>query len=454
VSNELTPPIRAAAAVLSLLFLAGFAGCGKNNPGGDAVASEAPVADDSLVVLVAPVEIRTIAETVGGLGRCEALPEKIASLTPAVEGRVDKILVTLGESVSKGQPIIRFDDRIAQDNLSEKQATRDELKAALKLLEAPPRAEELKSLELAVEQAKLALDKATTAAERLRPLVQRKEISDAQMYEADLAVTQARMQQQTAESQLAATKLGPKREAIQEAEAKIATADAAVQTAEAQLKLHTLESPIDGALDSLSCRLGQTISAGTAIGEIIDLRQVHVVVWLPAREAGRVRVGQLAQIGADMGQRDKTATAGESRPDSASLTAEVKFIGHVADLQTGNVPVRILVDNSNGRLNLGQTVSAAITVNKKDEVLAVPATALFDVGEGPILNVVRDGKSARARPDLGLRDKHWVEIVDTDLSEKLKPGELVIVEGGYNLPEGNKVSTQSAAPSSLGGSPP
>ena len=90
-------------------------------------------------------------------------------------------------------------------------------------------------------------------------------------------------------------------------------------------------------------------------------------------------------------------------------------------------------------------VSAGITVNEKAGVLAVPVAALMDVGDGNVLNVVRDGKSQRAQPELGIRYQKWIEIGGTDLKEPLQPGEQVIVEGGYNLPEGTAVTLKAAA---------
>jgi hypothetical protein len=53
------------------------------------------------------------------------------------------------------QPVVRFDSQIAEANLAEKKAARDGLKMSLKLLQAPPRAEEVKVQILAVDQAKL-----------------------------------------------------------------------------------------------------------------------------------------------------------------------------------------------------------------------------------------------------------------------------------------------------------
>lgn len=79
-------------------------------------------------------------ETVDGLGRSEALPDHIATLTPAVEGHVHELLVAQGDTVKRGQPIVEFDTVVARADLKEKTATRDGLKTSLALLTSLPRA--------------------------------------------------------------------------------------------------------------------------------------------------------------------------------------------------------------------------------------------------------------------------------------------------------------------------
>jgi hypothetical protein len=78
-------------------------------------------------------------------------------------------------------------------------------------------------------------------------------------------------------------------------------------------------------------------------------------------------------------------------------------------------------------------------VNERKNVLQVPAAAVLDLGEGPVLYVVRDGKSAALHPKVGTPHAGWVEALGTDLKE----GEPVIVEGGYNLPEATPVKLAS-----------
>ena len=122
------------------------------------------------------------------------------------------------------------------------------------------------------------------------------------------------------------------------------------------------------------------------------------------------------------------------------MEGKVIFVGRLADVQTGNLQVLILVENPAGRLTLGQTMGVTISVDEHSGVLEVPSAAILDQGEGPVLTVVRDGKTVALHPEVGTSQGGWVAISKTDLEE----GEPAIVEGGYNLPEGTAVKTEVA----------
>src|SRR5207237_121380 len=219
-------------------------------------------------------------------------------------------------------------------------------KASLTLLKSLPRPEERRPNELAIEQAKVAVARAKAVADRLRPLLARHETSEQMVFDAEQAGAQALLQPRTADAQLHAIMLGPRPEAVAEAEAKIKTAEGAVEFSKAHLDLHTIRAPIDGVLDSLTCHPGQTISIGTTIGEVVDTRQVFASVWLPARSASSVRVGQATRVKPSDG----------SEGDEGVMSGKVAYKGRVADPQTGNLPVHVLVENPEGRLALGETI--------------------------------------------------------------------------------------------------
>ncbi len=409
-------------------LLAAAGGCGgRSHAAGDA---EAKTPSDPIPVGVKAVELRDMTQVIVGLGACEAPLNKTAALSPAVEGRVSKILAKPGQTVKAGEPIVQLDAAVAEANYQEKKITRQGLEASLRLLKALPRPDEQKLLQLAIDDAKDSVAKAESVVARLQPLLERKEISEQQMFEAKLALHQARVQQQKAQVTLTVAMFGARAEAVDEAAARITAAAAVEASTKGQLDLLTIRSPIDGVLDKITCRLGQSLTMGTPIGEVVDPRQLSTLVWLPTSDAALVQAGQPAQVTPD--------DAGANKTDSDSFAGTVDFVGQVVDPQTGNVPIRVLVENPpalgtpGGRLRLGQTVTVAITVAKRSKVLAVPAEAITDLAEGPLLSVVRDGKAVLKYPQLGLKDHGWVELTYFD---DIQAGEPVVVEGNYNLPD-------------------
>ena len=409
-----------------IVLLVCLLGC--RHGGRAAAQEEGAKKDPDVLVRVKAAEKRTIADKVGGLGRCEAIPQRFALLTAASEGRVIHLLKQPGDHVEPGSAIVELDSTVAGKNLKEKEAVRDSLKASLELLQSLPRVEEQHSTKLAIEQAQVAVEKARSNLDRLRPLRDRGEISETAMYDAESALRQATLQWKMAKSLYDVLMLRPRPQAIAEALTRIDVAQAAVDTAKAQVEQLTIRTPIAGVLNSLTCQLGQTLSVGSSVGEVVDSRQLSIVVWLSVADAQRVAAEQMAQICA-------CDAAGQA---NCAIAGKVKVIGKVADPQTGNLPVRILVENSDSKLTLGQAVSATIAV-REEKVLAVPVEAVHDPGDGIVISVVRDGKTAVLHDlKLGLKDEHWLEIRGTNL----KPGELVVVEGGYNLPDDTEVTIE------------
>ncbi len=346
--------------------------------------------------------------------------------------------------MAHGDPIIELDAALARADLAEREASRDALKSALDLLVTPPRAEDRKVQELAVEQARVALERAHAVVERLGPLRAKGEISQQQMFDAEQALALAKLQQQSAEAQLNLLVVGPRPEAIAEAKAKLASAEQAVARTKEQLEQATIRSPIDGVLDSLLCHLGQTVPIATPIGEVVNSDQVYATVWLPPQSAASVHRGQVAEVRASdaRARRPTVGKVGEEWAAAAgAIRGTVEFVGRVVDPQSGNLPVRILVDNAGGQLAIGQTVAVSIVIQNEAGMLVVPASAVSDVGEGPVVNVVRDGVSVPLHPESTIRDRGWIVIVGTDL----EPGEPVITAGGFNLPEGTKVKVKAPA---------
>lgn len=376
-----------------VLLVGGLSGCRHARAGGGEEKKDDKSPD--VRVRVQPAAERVLAEKVTGLGRCEAVPEHFAQLTAAAEGRVIGLLKRPGDAVRRGDAIVQLDATVAERNLVEKQRA-------------------LEAQKLAIDQADVALKKAQLTTQRNKGLRQRGEISESAMYEIETAQQQADLQ-------------------LQSAKAQYKMAEAAVATATAQLAQLTIHTPIAGVLNGLTCQLGQTLSVGTAVGEVVDAAQLQAVVWLAVDDARQLKPKQAVTVH-PCGSSLDTGDAGNDPPGA------VLDIGKVADPQTGNLPVRVKIDNAAGRLTVGEAVMATIVV-RKEKSLAVPAKAVRDTGDETVLVVVRDGKTATLHPKLGLKDDSWIAVAGTDL----KPGEPVIVEGGYNLDDDTEVAVEKDA---------
>jgi HlyD family secretion protein len=212
------------------------------------------------------IEKHAVGRAITMLGRCEALPEKRALVTSVIEGQVGHLLAKQGDKVTAGEPLIQLDTQLAEADVAEKLAARDSADASLRLLQAPPRPEDKRTAELAVDQAEIAVHRAEAQLDRLNVLRDRNEIPEAQIFEAQEALKQARLQQQTAQTQSDLVALPPRSEAVAEAKSKITVSEKAIETAKARLALHCIKAPIAGVLNSLTCHPGQTASVGAVIG--------------------------------------------------------------------------------------------------------------------------------------------------------------------------------------------
>lgn len=379
---------------------------------------------------------QALSVNVNTLGRTELLPENLGSLTATVEGHVHKLLVKLGDTVKAGDPLVQLDLTVPETALAEKQAALDSLKAALVLLESRPRPEEVRAAELAVEQGELAVEHDKAVIERYRPMVGPREISPQVFADAEHALKLALVQRDTAKAQLKVLNLGPRPEAVAEAKTKISIAQQAVANAKALLDLHTLRAPIAGSVDSLTCHPGQTLTVGTAVGEIVNRSRLLVTAFLPARSTRLVEPGMAVRLETVDGENREPAGK------SDEINGQVSFVGSVADPQTGNFPARILVDNPEGRLRVGQVVKALIKLRTERAALTVPQAAIFDEGEGPLLAVVRDNKIKLLHPELGTAEGGMVVVLKTDLHE----GDQVVIDGAYNVKDGTNANVVAAAP--------
>ncbi len=139
-----------------------------------------------------------------------------------------------------------------------------------------------------------------------------------------------------------------------------------------------LNAPVSGVVTELGIREGAAFMAGTMVARISRIDSVWVDAQLPEAQARSVPPGQRVRI---------TASA---HPGKVFAGKVLRVLPQL-DAVTRTVGVRILVDNTAGRLSPGMYVNAALPGGAAQAQLWVPSEAVITTGERSVVIVARDG---------------------------------------------------------------
>ncbi len=320
----------------------------------------------------APAGERQIAESLVIAAEIAPRTGGRADVTTPVAGRLadDLAAYPVGSRVSRGEPLAEVIPRSGHG-------------------------EDRPALELAVAEARNALELERAERARVERLVAAGALPERRRLE-------ARMAARTAAARVAA------------AEAHLAQLDA-TRTGEGEGGRDTrfvLRAPIGGVVAASDATPGASVEEGTRLFRLIALDRVHVVGSLP--EAALARIDGLA--GAEL------AVPGFDAPIALDRLVAV---GRVLDPEARTVPIIYELRDPDRRLAVGQAVSLRIFASAATEAVTVPESAVVDDAGQPVVFVQVGGESFERRPvRLGNREAGRVQIAGD-----VAPGERVVVRG-------------------------
>jgi len=334
--------------------------------GGGGMPPPAPVG-------VLKAELQAVALQTELPGRVEA--QRSAQVRARVNGVVLKRLFTEGSEVKAGQPLFQIDPAPYQAALESAQAS------------------------LAKAQANLA--QAAAQAERNKPLVDAKAIS-----------------QQEYLSSVAAAK---------SAEADVAAAKAAIQTAKLNVDYAHVTAPISGRIGRALVTEGALVSAAeaTQLALIQQTSSVYVNFTQSANEVQQLRAalakGQLRSAGAQAAQVRIALDDGSELAKPGKLL----FTDLSVDASSGQVLLRAEVPNNEGQLLPGQYVRVRLAQAELPAGILLPQQAVKRSNQGDSVLIVGAGNKPEPRMvKVGAaQGNQWVVL------DGLKPGDQVIVDG-------------------------
>ncbi len=227
-----------------------------------------------------------------------------------------------------------------------------------------------------------------------------------------------------------------KKNAVTAAEASVQQNRAAVESARLNLEYCNIRSPING-------RAGQ--------------RQVDVGNVVAPNNGSLLVIQRLDPIYADFTITEKDLTNVQRNMASRTLKTEVRlpddntpprqgtltFLDGSVQEGTGTVKLRATLANGDRRFWPGRFANIRLILATQQQAVLVPAEAPQVSAKGPFVYVVKQDSTAELRPvTLGQRQGDRIVI-----SEGVKAGERVVVQGQLGVTPGGKVAiAQPAAP--------
>jgi HlyD family secretion protein len=340
------------------------------------------------------VEKGRVTATVSATGKANAVVT--VQVGSQVSGTIQKLYADFNSRVKKNQVVAQIDPALFRAQV-------DQAKAKLVTDQAN------------VEKARvaLALDKLNLS--RQEELLSKKLIAQS---DKDAAQT-------TYDSDVASLKA---------AEAQVQQDQAALDTAETNLRYTTIHSPVDGIVISRNVDVGQTVASSLQAPTLFtiaqDLTEIQVDSNVDEADIGKVRVGQEVEFTVD------------AYPDSP-------FHGTVHDIYNQPIIVQnvvtydavIRVKNPDLKLKPGMTANITIKVGQADNAVKLPNAALrYHPDKVPALPsrtekanaaqvwVLKNGKEVPVGVILGLSDGSFTEVA----AGNLLPGDEVITEKSRN----------------------
>lgn len=356
-----------------LSFALGLVACGQTD-----IKETQPVPQVSTVRIVSsPLEITEILP-----GRVEAI--RTAEIRPQINGIVQKRLFEQGREVRAGQPLFQI-------NPAPFIADRDMAAAALQRAEA-------------------VLARAHTQTQRLAPLLEADAIS--------------RQEHDDAVSQRA------------QAAADVAHARAMLARKRLDLQFATVDAPISGRIDQAIVTEGALVSSSDSrpMARIQQIDKVYVDVRRPAASFEALQ-DALGQQGANT-DTGLPVTILRSNGEAYEAHGKMLFSGVNVDSGTGDVLLRIQVENPKRQLLPGMFVRARIPLARYAEALSVPQQAIIRTGGKAHVWMIDAQNVAHLAPvELGeLVNRHY------RVRSGLVKGQRIAVAGMERLTEGAPVT--------------
>lgn len=346
--------------------------------GGAGAVEIPPEAQQKSGIVVAPVRMTPMTQQLQATGTVQAIDTSIAHIRPLTRGRLEAVLVKLGDRVAANQVLAQMDNIEAGEILTQYNSAQAEL-----------------------QRLKIQSTAQQRQVERNRRLA---EIGAVPQKEYEFSVAEQQGLQEgirAQESTITGLMARLRRLGIADPSGK-------------PTPMTAIRAPFAGVVIRVAAAPGDVVESGAELFSVADLSAVYVQAQVYEKDLGQVRVGQTGSITVD------------SYPGEY-FTGRVVSISDLIDPQTRTAAVRCQVANSSARLKLDMLANIQFPTSMKRSALSVPIDAVQDIDGKPTVFVQTTPSQFSVRQvETGSSGDGRIEII-----RGLKEGERVVSKGAF-----------------------
>ncbi|MDU8945233.1 efflux RND transporter periplasmic adaptor subunit [Ovoidimarina sediminis] len=211
---------------------------------------------------------------------------------------------------------------------------------------------------------------------------------------------------------------------LAEAEARVHTAEANIAEVQYRLNQAEIRAPFAGTVLDVETNPGEFIASGAPVVRLLDTRALEVEASVPSVYVEALEPG---------------ATVSALTEGGTPLDLVVRAVLPLEDIATRTRPVRFVAADTEAlrRAAVGQSVTVEVPAGPARELLAVPKDALVQSQGGWTVFIAADGVAEPRPIEIGAAIGAYFEVLSG-----LTAGDQVVVRGNERLRPGQPISPQ------------
>jgi multidrug efflux system membrane fusion protein len=250
----------------------------------------------------------------------------------------------------------------------------------------------------------------------------------------------ARYQKLAATAYTSAQQADTQKALVAQDEAQVAQDQAQIDTARTNLSYTTITSPVEGRTGIRLVDMGNIVHASDTTGLVVltTLKPISVLFTLPQQDLPAVAAAMAAGTAQVLAlpQASAAGVTGQNGPAKPLDAGTLTVLDNQVDPTTGTIKLKASFANDQLLLWPGAFVTVRLKVDTVRNAVVVPPVAVQRGPQGAYLYVLNADETVSRR---NVKEGHE-DLVAAIITDGLKPGERVVIDGAARLTDKAKVS--------------